>query len=261
MRKPMVAGNWKMNGLKDQVIILLESLKQGTKNISHTDIVVLPTFVHLQWAQDLLNHSNIALGAQNLYVGTSGAFTGEVAGQMLSELGCRYVLVGHSERRAVFGEDLNTISAKFKSAQDAGLIPILCIGETSVEREKNKTDAIISEQLESVIEDLGIEAFKQAIVAYEPVWAIGTGLTASPEQAQAVHLFIREKIAQHDKSIANSLSILYGGSVKADNAAGLFAMPDIDGGLVGGASLDAKSFLAICQAAENSIVAKSTAGA
>lgn len=245
----MVAGNWKMNGSRHEASALLESIKQGATAISPVDIVVLPSFVHLQLTGDILANTSIEWGAQNLYVGKSGAFTGEVSGPMLVDYGCRYVLVGHSERRALFHDDLASVAAKFRAAQDAGLCPILCVGETLAEREENKTEKVIAEQLESVIEAVTITAFQQAVIAYEPVWAIGTGLTATPEQAQSVHVFIRDQLKKQDIAIANAMQILYGGSVKADNAPGLFAMPDIDGALVGGASLDAKSFLAICQAA------------
>lgn len=239
-----------MHGSRSEAISLVESLKQGAKPFSNIDIIVFPSFVHLQQTEALLADTSIKWGGQNLYLGKQGAFTGEVSGPMLADYGCQYVLIGHSERRMVFHEDLNLVLAKFKSALEFGLTPVLCIGETLAQREKNETEAVITEQLESVIRAVGIEVLSRAIIAYEPVWAIGTGLTATPEQAQEVHAFIRQLLAKESKEIANSLQILYGGSVKADNAAGLFVMPDIDGGLVGGASLDAKSFLAICQAAQ-----------
>jgi len=168
---------------------------------------------------------------------------------MLVDFGCQYVLVGHSERRILFNEDLVLVAAKFKAAMKAGLQPLLCVGETLAQREKGETERVIKDQLESVLQDVGVEVFRRSIIAYEPVWAIGTGLTATPEQAQEVHLFIRDVLGRRSMEVANAMRILYGGSVKADNAAGLFAMPDIDGALVGGASLEAKSFLAICQAA------------
>ncbi len=251
MRKPIVAGNWKMNGTRSQAESLVTAIKQGAKTLSNVDIVIFPSFVYLPTVESLLVDTTVAFGAQNLYLGASGAFTGEVSGPMLVEFGCRYVLVGHSERRMVFHEDLALIAAKFKAALAVKLKPILCIGETLAQREKGETERVIQEQLESVINAADIDAFRQAIIAYEPVWAIGTGLTATPEQAQEVHAFIRRLLAQHSKDIANRTQLLYGGSVKADNAPGLFAMPDIDGALVGGASLEAKSFLAICQAAIN----------
>jgi len=196
-----------------------------------------------------LQRSAILLGAQNLYLTAQGAFTGEVSGPMLADLGCRYVLVGHSERRALFHENLPLIAAKFKAALEFGLQPILCVGETKEEREQDKTHQVIETQINSVIEAVGIAAFKQAVIAYEPVWAIGTGLTATPKIADEVHAFIRTLIKQNNVDIADTIRILYGGSVKPENAAALFAMPNIDGGLVGGASLDANSFLSICKAA------------
>jgi len=249
MRKPLVAGNWKMHGAKQEASALLASIQQGAKAISSVDIVVFPSFVHLALAETILANTHLAWGAQNFYPGKAGAFTGEVSGSMLIDYGCRYVLIGHSERRALFNEGLSLIAEKFQAALEAKLIPVLCVGETLAEREKNQTEIIVAQQLNSVIEAVGIEAFRNAVIAYEPVWAIGTGLTATPEEAQAVHAFIRQLLGKQDLSIANGMRILYGGSVKADNAPGLFAMPDIDGALVGGASLEAKGFLAICQAA------------
>ncbi len=248
MRKKMVAGNWKMCGSRCNVDALADAIKKGTKSFStKIDIVIFPSFVHLQLIENILVDTLVSWGGQNLYLGAQGAFTGEISGPMLVDYGCQYVLVGHSERRIIFHEDLKLIAAKFKTALEYGLKPVLCIGETLAEREQQKTEKVITEQLESVIELAGIDAFRHAVIAYEPVWAIGTGLTATPEQAQEVHAFIRKLLAKHHPDIANTICILYGGSVKADNAAGLFAMPDIDGGLVGGASLEAKSFLAICE--------------
>lgn len=253
MRKPLVAGNWKMHGSQSQTKILIQNIVSGLSNQT-IEVVVLPPFVYLHLVKQLLSSSDaLDLGAQNLYLGAEGAFTGEISGKMLADMGCRYVLVGHSERRALFQEDLELVAFKFKAAIDAGLTPILCIGETKTERENNQTEAIITAQLQSVIDFAGIQAFKKAVIAYEPVWAIGTGLTATPEQAQATHAFIRQLIAQNNVDIAGTIRILYGGSMKADNASALLAMPDIDGGLVGGASLNAESFLAICQAAERKL--------
>ncbi len=246
MRKPLIAGNWKMHGSKSQIQSLIDGIKHGAPHYPHAEILVLPTFVHLDYVHNLLSHTSIQLGAQNLYLGTQGAFTGEVSGCMLTEIGCQYVLVGHSERRTLFHEDLNLVAEKFKAAVTSGLKPILCIGETKDERERGDTERVISDQLQSVIQLAGIEAFREAVIAYEPVWAIGTGLTATPEQAQAVHAFIRQLISQNHIDIANTMRILYGGSMKPDNAASLLAMPDIDGGLIGGASLSAESFLKIC---------------
>lgn len=238
-----------MHGSRDQAGLLVQAIKENAQNISNIDVVVFPSFIHIPLVANLLTASPIAWGGQNLYPGQTGAFTGEVSGPMLADYGCQYVLIGHSERRAIFHEDLKIVATKFQAALEAKLQPILCLGETLTEREQHQTETIIAAQLESVIAAAGIAAFKQAVIAYEPVWAIGTGLTASPEQAQNVHAFIRQCLAKHDIGVANVTRILYGGSVKADNAPGLFAMSDIDGALVGGASLEAKSFLAICQAA------------
>ncbi|HVY53527.1 MAG TPA: triose-phosphate isomerase [Gammaproteobacteria bacterium] len=249
MRKPMVAGNWKMNGLRASVANLVEGIKKDHELYSAIDIVVFPTYLHLAQVQELLQDTTIALGAQNLYLGESGAFTGEVSGTMLADIGCRYVLVGHSERRSIFGEDSAIVASKFQAALDARLHPILCVGETLKQRERGETEKVLHDQIETVVNKAGISAFRQAVIAYEPVWAIGTGLTATPEQAQAAHTYIRSLLAEHDVDIAPTIRILYGGSLKADNAPQLFAMPDIDGGLIGGASLEAKSFLAICREA------------
>jgi len=254
MRKPMVAGNWKMNASRVDAQGLMEAVKIEAGALAAVDVVVLPSFVYLPLAQQLLENTPIGWGGQNLYPGASGAFTGEVSGSMLVEFGCQYVLVGHSERRMIFNDDLNLVSAKLKAALQYKLKPILCLGETLAEREKNQTESIIEQQLTSAIKAVGIEAFQNIIIAYEPVWAIGTGLTATPEQAQNVHAFVRKILAGHNINVANSMQILYGGSVKADNAAGLFGMTDIDGALVGGASLDAASFLAICHAAAKKVL-------
>lgn len=238
-----------MHGSLSQAQALIDGIKQGASAYPDIDILVCPPFVHLALAQQLLAKSSVLLGAQNLYLGAQGAFTGEVSGAMLKDVGCQYVLVGHSERRSLFHDDLPLVAEKFKAAQQAGLIPILCVGETRAEREAGQTESVIKTQLQSVIDAAGMNAFQKAVVAYEPVWAIGTGLTATPEQAQAVHAFIRQLFAQINVDIAQTIRILYGGSMKPDNAASLLAMTDIDGGLIGGASLDPKSFLAICAAA------------
>lgn len=248
MRKPLIAGNWKMNGSVARVTTLIEGIKKNLSSLSDLDVLVLPPFVHLMLVHDLINHSALLLGAQNLYLGAEGAFTGEVSGPMLKDIGCQYVLIGHSERRALFHESHAIVAAKFKAAAEAGLKPILCLGETQTERENGMTEKVLHMQLESVIDTVGIGAFQQAAIAYEPVWAIGTGLTASPAQAQEAHAFIRQLIKQNKVDLAETIRILYGGSMKAENAAQLLAMPDIDGGLIGGASLDAKSFLKICEA-------------
>jgi len=208
-------------------------------------------YPYLFQAQAALQNTGIAWGAQNLSQHEKGAFTGEVSAAMLLDFGCRYVIVGHSERRALYGESDQTVAAKFIAAQQAGLTPILCVGETLQEREAGVTEQVVARQLDAVLSLVGVSALSKAVLAYEPVWAIGTGKTATTEQAQAVHAFIRGKIAALDAGVASSLVIQYGGSVKASNAAQLFAMPDIDGGLIGGASLVAEEFAAICRAAQS----------
>ncbi|EIJ42714.1 triosephosphate isomerase [Beggiatoa alba B18LD] len=250
MRQKLVAGNWKMNGSIKANQQLLESLKQGITDI-RADIAVCPPFPYLQQVQALLQGSHIRYGAQNVSHEADGAFTGEVSAAMLVDLACTYVLVGHSERRALYAETDERVAEKFVVAQKAGLIPVLCVGESLHERETGETEKIVKRQLDAVLTVAGVDAFRRAVIAYEPVWAIGTGKTASPEQAQAVHAFIRQHLASQTAgaSVAQTVQILYGGSVKANNATELFAMPDIDGGLIGGASLKADEFLAICQAA------------
>ena len=222
----------------------------GTGAASQAGMLLCPPPVYVQAVGGWLADSPIRLGAQNLAAhADSGAYTGEVSGRMLKELGCEYVIVGHSERRALFGEDDGTVSAKFGAAQAQGLVPILCVGELLEDRQAGRTEAVVGRQVESVLSSAGVDAFANAVVAYEPVWAIGTGHTATPRQAQEVHGFIRGLIAGQDDIIAADLRILYGGSVKGSNARELLAMDDIDGGLVGGASLDARDFLAIFEAA------------
>ena len=243
-----------MHGSTSQAKTLIEGIRQGASAYPEVDILVCPAFVHLSLAHQLLENSTVMLGAQNLYLGAQGAFTGEVSGAMLKDVGCEYVLIGHSERRAMFHDDLPVVAEKFKAALQAGLKPILCIGETRAEREASQTEAVIRTQLQSVLDAAGVAAFQNAVIAYEPVWAIGTGLTATPEQAQAVHASIRQLFAQNNVDLAQTIRILYGGSMKPENAASLLAMPDIDGGLIGGASLDANSFLAICAAASQAEV-------
>ncbi len=245
MSRKIIAGNWKMNGNKASVAALL----QGISDINiHGKVIIFPPFLFIPDVQQQLTNSTVAWGGQNLSAHEQGAFTGEISGAMLNDFGCSYVLVGHSERRTLYGETNHVVAEKFIAAQQATLTPVLCVGETLEQREAKQTQQVVAAQLDAVIQAAGVSAFTNAVVAYEPVWAIGTGLTATPEQAQQVHQQIREQIAQKDAKIANQISILYGGSVKADNAAELFAQSDIDGGLVGGASLDAQSFKAICEA-------------
>ncbi len=248
MRKKLVAGNWKMYGSIDQNEALLNALVASSATLNGVDVAVCVPFPYLFQTTMLLETSGIAWGAQNLSEHASGAYTGEVSAAMLKEFSCKYVLVGHSERRTLYGEDDVTVARKYAAAQASGLVPILCVGETLAERDANATESVVGRQLDKVIEMAGIVTLANCVVAYEPVWAIGTGKTATAEQAQAVHQFIRGRIAARDAGLAAKLLILYGGSVKASNAAQLLAMPDIDGGLIGGASLVADDFLAICHA-------------
>ena len=249
MRRKLVAGNWKMHGSLADNAALLAGVKAGLSGVSGAGFAVCAPYPYLSQLQATLNGSNIAWGAQNMSEHAKGAYTGEVAANMLLDFGCAYVILGHSERRALYGETDDVVAKKFIAAQAAGLVPILCVGETLVERESNVTEQVVGRQLDAVIGAAGVAALAKAVLAYEPVWAIGTGKTASPEQAQAVHAFIRGKIAALDKNMANDLVIQYGGSVKAANATELFAQPDIDGGLIGGASLVVDEFVAICKAA------------
>ncbi len=249
MRQPLVAGNWKMNGSQAGVEALLGGIRAGISEVRVAEAAVCPPFPYLPLVQATLRGSAIRWGAQNLSTETAGAFTGEVAGSMLTDFGCAYVIVGHSERRTLYGEDDLVVARKFAVARAAGLTPILCVGETLAERERGITREVVARQVDAVIHLEGAAALGEGVIAYEPVWAIGTGITASPEQAQEVHAFIRKRVAEHDLDVADGLRILYGGSMKPDNAAELLAKRDIDGGLIGGASLKAEDFLAICRAA------------
>ena len=233
----MVAGNWKMHGNLVENKQLLDAIVTGLNGLYKVNFLVCVPYLYLPSVQSILQNTNIAWGAQNLSQYERGAYTGEISASMLNDFECRYVIVGHSERRSLFGEDSQIVAEKYQAAQRAGITPILCVGETLEQREAGTTEQVIEEQLATVIKLAGVESLAKAIVAYEPVWAIGTGRTASPEQAQDVHSFIREGIAKQNVNIAKSLTILYGGSVKASNASALFDMSDIDGGLIGGASL------------------------
>ena len=246
MRKNLVAGNWKMNGSLSENAALLTGLKSALTDI---EALVCVPYPYLAQAQALLTGSSLAWGAQNISEHSHGAYTGEVSAAMLQDFACPYAIVGHSERRSLFGESDALVAMKYKVAQAAGLTPILCVGESLQERDAGITEQVVARQLDAVIQVAGIASLAQAVVAYEPVWAIGTGKTASPEQAQAVHAFIRGKLAALDAGVANGLVIQYGGSVKASNAAELMGQPDIDGALVGGASLVIDEFVAICKAA------------
>lgn len=238
-RVRLVAGNWKMHGSRATIDALLDALLKEVPAVKGAECAVCPPYPYLAQVAERLRGSPIALGAQNVSEHALGAYTGEVAAAMLAELGCKYAIVGHSERRQVFGESDAQVSAKFGAAQKGGLTPILCVGETLQERDAGKTEAVVARQLDAV---LNRNAFEKAVLAYEPVWAIGTGRNATPEQAQAVHAFLRIRVSLETR-------ILYGGSVKPQNAAAMFAMPDVDGGLIGGASLVAQDFLAIVRAA------------
>jgi len=249
MREFLVAGNWKMNGSISANKALISGIVAGIPDGGGFRLLVCPPFPYLAAVADQVEGSKVALGAQTVSEHESGAFTGETAPSMLKDVGCEYVIVGHSERRAMYGESSEIVAAKFTAAQAAGLVPILCVGETLAEREAGTTEKVIDEQLDAVLEAAGIDAFAAAVIAYEPVWAIGTGMTATPEQAQDVHRHIRARLAVHSSDLAEKVQILYGGSMKGENAPGLLSMPDIDGGLIGGASLKADDFLAIAEAA------------
>jgi triosephosphate isomerase len=249
MRTRLVAGNWKMHGSRAANAPLLAALKAGAGRAAGVSVAVCVPFPYLQETAAALAGTAIAWGGQTLSEHDGGAYTGEVSGAMLRDFGCTYAIVGHSERRALYREDDAQVAAKFAAARRAGLTPILCVGETLEERERGTTEAVVARQLAAVIAAGGAAALAGAVVAYEPVWAIGTGRTATPGEAQAVHAFIRARVAAADPAVAASVPILYGGSVKPGNAAELFAQADVDGGLIGGASLIAADFLAICVAA------------
>ncbi|MHB1870097.1 MAG: triose-phosphate isomerase [Steroidobacteraceae bacterium] len=248
MRRPIVAGNWKMHGTRADNARLIEELLGGHPDRAAAECLVFPPFVYLQEVGRLVRDTPIGLGAQSVCAEAQGAFTGEVSAGMLKDVGCSHVLVGHSERRWIYHEDDQLVARKFAAAQAKSLVPILCVGEHLWDRENGRTEEMVSRQLDAVIDLCGVAALQAGIIAYEPMWAIGTGRTATPEQAQAVHAFIRERIGERDAKIANATRVLYGGSVKGSNAAELFAQPDVDGGLIGGASLNAEEFLAILAA-------------
>ncbi len=266
MRKPLVAGNWKMNSPTESSTILLENILHHTDQLkkmikdlntsSAIDIAIFPPAVYLREAQEILTGSGIHWGTQNVSAFDEGPYTGEISAAMIEGFGCEYVLIGHSERRCLY-ETLELdqtvldkiVAQKYEMATRHNLTPIICIGETADDYEANKTEEVIARLLDVLIAHKGPKALSETVLAYEPVWAIGTGKSATPEWAQDVHSFMRERIAKHDKATAESLQILYGGSVKADNAAAIFAKPDVDGGLIGGASLDVEEFIHICFAA------------
>ncbi len=249
MRRPFVAGNWKMHGSRAANETLLAELERRLKPEWPVEMVVCPPFVYLADAARQLEGGRVGVGAQDVCAEPVGAFTGQVSAAMLVDVGCRYAIVGHSERRRLYHEDDALVARKFAAAQRAGLVPVLCLGETLEEREAGATEAVVARQLDAVLSIHGAESLSKAVLAYEPVWAIGTGRNASPQQAQDVHAFLRRRMAAQDATLAGQVRIVYGGSVKAGNAAELFAMPDVDGGLVGGASLSADEFQQICAAA------------
>lgn len=244
MRLKIVAGNWKMNGQLQQIVQLTNELKELLQSVNSPRVVLMPPSIYIPQVRELIAGHTLDLGAQNVYPKDSGAYTGEISAPMLNDFNCRYILVGHSERRKGFHEDEKFVAQKFHHVKDHGMIPVLCVGETLVEREKGLTEQVIAKQLLAVSE-LDKRCFRDCVIAYEPVWAIGTGKTALPEQAQEVHHFIRSLVAEINDSDAERLPLLYGGSVNENNAKALFSMPDVDGGLVGGASLNAKQFVEI----------------
>lgn len=253
MRQGLVAGNWKMNASSEAVSSLMEGIVAGMATVDNVEVVVCPPFPYLSQVAGLVGDgASIGVGAQNIcLVSGTGAYTGEVSDQMLKDIGCQYVIVGHSERRSLYGETDAVVAEKYDVVHAAGMTPILCVGESLEERESGQTEAVVARQLDALLDSkAGVAGLASAVIAYEPVWAIGTGMTATPEQAQDVHAFIRQRIAERDAGIAEGLRLLYGGSVKGSNAEELFAKPDIDGGLIGGASLMADDFLAICRAAK-----------
>jgi triosephosphate isomerase len=250
MRQPLIAGNWKMNGSKTETVELLTGIKAGIGDIAKSAVAVCPPFPYLYLAEEMLKDTAVGYGAQDCSREEGGAFTGQVSASMLKDFGCTYVIVGHSERRIFNGETDAIIARKFALAYAKGLTPILCVGETLEEREQGKTEEVVARHLDGVLESAGADTLAQGVIAYEPVWAIGTGVTATPEQAQEVHQFLRERIAKKSAGVAAQIRILYGGSMKPGNAHELMAKDDIDGGLIGGASLKATDFLAICKAGD-----------
>ena len=249
MRQPLVAGNWKLNGNLGSITELLEKIKELSSTVSVAELAVCSPYIYLPHVQKKLENSEVSYGAQDCSDQDSGAYTGEVSAAMIKEFECKYVIVGHSERRHLYNESDEMVAVKLERAEANDLIPILCVGETLEDREGGHTEIVIAKQIDAVLDRFGIEAFNNAVIAYEPVWAIGTGKTATPEQAQEVHEFIRLKLDALNKEIAADIRILYGGSMKPDNAKELLMQNDIDGGLIGGASLKADDFIAIATAA------------
>jgi len=249
MRRPLTVGNWKMNGSHDSINELLDGILAGLGAVTKAEVVVCVPYVYLQQVSEKLKGTVLAWGAQNVNDNDAGAYTGEISGSMLKDFNCRYVIVGHSERRTMYGESDGDVAARFKVAQAYGFVPILCVGELLEDHERGMTNEVVARQLDAIIGDAGINAIGDCVIAYEPVWAIGTGRVATPEQAQEVHAMIRSRLAHLNPDVATQVRILYGGSMKPDNAGDLIRMNDIDGGLIGGASLKAEDFLGICMAA------------
>lgn len=256
MRKPIVIGNWKLNGSVASATALIKGIMSKRSGLDTIEMGVCPPFVLIPQVVALTAETGLMVGAQNCSEFGGGAYTGEVSAEMIQDVGCQYVLVGHSERRTLFGETDAIVANKTRVALEAGLTPILCVGETLEERQSGQMNVVVGRQIDTVIQVIGIAAFERLVVAYEPVWAIGTGQTATPGQAQAMHAAIRAQLATHSAAVAQSVRIQYGGSIKPDNAAVLLAQPDIDGGLIGGASLNAEDFIAICRAAAGSLRTK-----
>jgi len=249
MRNTFIAGNWKMNGSRASIRELLDGLKAGIGKVDKAQVAVCAPYIYLPEVAEQLEGTSIAWGAQNVSTEAKGAFTGEIAASMIADFNCRYIIVGHSERRSYYGETDEIVARKFGVVVEAGMTPIFCIGETLEEREQGITEQVVARQVKAVIDLHGVAGLAKGVIAYEPVWAIGTGKTATPQQAQDVHAFIRGLIAESDKGVADKMIIQYGGSMNAANAGELLAQADIDGGLIGGASLKAEDFLTICTSA------------
>ena len=249
MRRPFVAGNWKMNGTREVARELVSGVCEGARALAEIDVGLCPPFVYVADARAEIGDAPVRLGGQNCAAVERGAFTGEVSACMLADVGCSFVLLGHSERRTLYAEGDDEVARKANLALAAGLSPLVCVGETLAEREADRTETTVARQLDAVMDHLDEDGLARIVIAYEPVWAIGTGRTATPAQANAVHAFLRDRVAVRNPDVAAGLRILYGGSVRAENAARIFAEPDVDGGLIGGASLDARQFLDICRAA------------
>ncbi len=250
MRKILIAGNWKMNGSISMVKELISGVVSGAKNLTSVETAVCPPYLYIPMVTEATKESNVEVGSQNVSTQVSGAFTGEICTDMIKDFSCKYSIIGHSERRTLYNESDDEVAEKFKVVKASGLVPIFCVGETLEEREANETESVVARQLDAVSNLNGNDAYLDCVIAYEPVWAIGTGKTATPEQAQSVHSFIRQHISKLNAENADRVQILYGGSMNPGNAKNLLAQNDIDGGLIGGASLKSDDFMAICRAGE-----------